>query len=256
MLLWLLLVLVTGGVLTENPPSSQRLVGTAVPAIFCLALGVQGFVRAAGRIWGGVLTARALNLAAICALLAVLGLRYYFGPYQDSWRYGTFNGEVATRAGYYLRDLPGDRGWVEYWFGAPRMWADFGSIPFLAPGVWLYEVDRLSGPVDFVDRSRNAVFLFLPERIGDLRAVQAVYPRGPARGCIPQRRPAGAAALHRLSCRVPRSVERHPAHGSPQTFICGGSTAGTVQPPGYVYKKGPGFTRNPGPLEAKPMGRC
>jgi hypothetical protein len=72
-------------------------------------------------------------------------------------------------------------GWQEYFFGAPRMHADFGSTPFIAKGVQLTDVlEPLTEPppTDFVEPTRKPVFVFLPERAGELERVRQTYPHG------------------------------------------------------------------------------
>ncbi len=175
--IWLALVITLGGALTENPPSSQRLVSSAVPAIFFAAFALRSLTTAVAEVvkwpeWG-----RQSLVGAFAVVIAVISLRYYFGPYQDSRVYGSFNGEVATRIGYYLRELGPT--WQEYFFGAPRMYADFGSTPFIAKGVPLYDVQQpLNSPPTFVNPEHNAVFVFLPERMAELDIVQQAYPGG------------------------------------------------------------------------------
>jgi hypothetical protein len=122
---------------------------------------------------------RRILVGSLALLLALLSVSYYFGPYQKSWMYGSYNGEVATRIGYYLRSL--GPGWQEYFFGAPRMYADFGSTPFIAKGVQLTDVlEPLTEPppTDFVEPTRKPVFVFLPERAGELERVRQTYPHG------------------------------------------------------------------------------
>ncbi len=114
---------------------------------------------------------------AAVVLISAASLRFYFGPYQASWTYGGLNAEVATRLGYYLRDL--GPGYKEYFFGAPRMWADFGSTPFLASETEIYDVkEPFAGSLDFVDPARKSIFVFLPERIGELDGVRQLAPGG------------------------------------------------------------------------------
>jgi len=68
---------------------------------------------------------------------------------------------------------------MEYFFGAPRMYSDFGSIPFIAKDVRVQDVlEPLSGPPTFVDPNRKPVFVFLPERLGELERVKQAYPGG------------------------------------------------------------------------------
>jgi len=182
---WFVLVILLGGVLTENPPSSMRLVSSAVPAVFFVAVALRELSRVLRNLlapedsrWAplAVLSQR-LAVGVLALVLALTSVRYYFGPYQDLWIYGSFNGEVATRLGYYLRDLGPE--WQEYFFGAPRMYADFGSTPFIAKGIKLYDVkEPLTRPPDFVDRKYKAVFVFLPERAHELELVKQRYPNG------------------------------------------------------------------------------
>lgn len=176
--LWFVLVIGIGGALTENPPSSQRLVSSTVPVVFFIAVAIVQFVEIFGSLTNSGRPARLVLGGALAIILSVTGLRYYFGTYQNSWIYGSFNGEVATRLGYYLREL--GPSYEEYFFGAPRMWAEFGSTPFIAKDVPIYDVkEPFSGTaLDFVNPDRKAVFVFLPERIGELDLVRQLAPGG------------------------------------------------------------------------------
>jgi hypothetical protein len=79
--------------------------------------------------------------------------------------------------GYYLSDLDGD--YHAYFFGAPRIYWSFGTMPFLAPEVSGEDVtEPLQGPPAFVDPGRDAVFLLLPERAGELAWIQQAFPGG------------------------------------------------------------------------------
>jgi 4-amino-4-deoxy-L-arabinose transferase-like glycosyltransferase len=175
--IWFFVVIITGGVLTESAPSSQRILSAAVPAIFFVATALWELTL----VLAGLLKLPAVGHLVLVGMLAVVltagSLSYYFGDYQRSWVYGSANGEVATRIGHYLRDLGPD--WQEYFFGAPRMYADFGSTSFLAKGVRLYDVSPgLASPPKIADPSRKAVFVFLPERAKELTGVQQAYPGG------------------------------------------------------------------------------
>ncbi len=60
------------------------------------------------------------------------------------------------------------------------MWADFGSTPFIARGVKIYDVkEPFGGPsLDFVDPAHKSVFIFLPERIQEMDTVRRLMPGG------------------------------------------------------------------------------
>jgi 4-amino-4-deoxy-L-arabinose transferase-like glycosyltransferase len=175
--IWFFVVIISGGMLTESAPSSQRIVSSAIPAVFFVAVALKVITQVVAEL----LELRAAGAQALAVILAVgltvISLRYYFGPYQSSWAYGSFNGEVATRIGYYLRDLgPGQE---EYFFGAPRMYADFGSTAFIAKDVPVIDVlEPLKAPPTITDSGLKPVFVFLPERLGELDLVKQAYPRG------------------------------------------------------------------------------
>jgi 4-amino-4-deoxy-L-arabinose transferase-like glycosyltransferase len=176
-LLWFWSVVISGGMLTESPPSSQRLV-LAIPAVVLLvALGLEQPVHLAGRIL--LLDRKWQNLALALLLLAVAvgSVHYYFVEFSPEHRYGSINGETATRIGYYLRDLEGN--YQAHFFGAPRIYWNFGSMTFLAPGVAGQDVlEPLTAPPDRGEPGIGQVFVFLPERIPELPWVQQAYPQG------------------------------------------------------------------------------
>jgi 4-amino-4-deoxy-L-arabinose transferase-like glycosyltransferase len=182
-LIWFWSVIISGGMLTESPPSSQRLV-IAIPAVALLvAFGLSESVRLLcrlldiGRRWEN------LVLGLLIALLAVSSIHFYFVEFTPSGRYGSENGETATMVGHYLRDQ--DRGTQVYWFGAPRIYWGFGTMGFLAPQVLGRDVvEPLSTPPDFADEAaaaaagRGVVFVLLPERVEELFWIQQAFPDG------------------------------------------------------------------------------
>ena len=175
LLLWFWAVIISGGMLTESPPSSQRLV-IAIPAVALLvAVGLEQSIRLVGRLLASRWRWDNLALGLLVAILAVSNIHFYFVEFTPLRRYGSQNGETATMLGYYLRDL--DRGTQVYLFGAPRIYWKFGAMTFLAPEVSGYDVvEPLNSPPGFVDESRAAVFIFLPERVGELIWVQQAFP--------------------------------------------------------------------------------
>lgn len=174
---WFFGVIIAGGVLTESAPSSQRIVSSAVPAVFFVSVALWELTSVVARLLGFHGNGHRLIVSTLAIALTALSLRYYFGPYQRSWLYGSFNGEVSTRIGYYLRDL--GAGWKAYFFGAPRMYHDFGSSVFIAKDVQQIDVlEPLEGPPTFVDPSLRPVFVFLPERLNELEWVKQAYPDG------------------------------------------------------------------------------
>jgi 4-amino-4-deoxy-L-arabinose transferase-like glycosyltransferase len=180
-LLWFWSVIISGGMLTESPPSSQRLV-IAIPAVVLLvAFGLERSVRLVRRLLGSGRLWENLCLGLLIAVLAASSIHFYFVDYTPTRRYGSENGETATMMGYYLRDL--DEGTNAYLFGPPRMYYQFGTMPFLAPHVQGRDViEPLGGlPGYGQDAAAGAVFLFLPERIEELSWVQQAFPEGEVR---------------------------------------------------------------------------
>jgi len=182
-LLWFWAVIITGGMLTESPPSSQRLV-IAIPAVALLvAFGVESLV---GLIW------RILNLdpkwqnatmGLLVLFMALSNLYFYFGEFTPSRRYGSATGETATMIGHYLHDL--DEDYQVYFFGAPLIYWNFGTMPFLASEVPVQDVvEPLDAPPDFVDTAaaraagQDIMFILLPERAGELEWVRQAFPAG------------------------------------------------------------------------------
>ena len=179
-LLWFWSVIIAGGMLTESPPSSQRLV-IAIPAVALLvAIGLEQVVCLArreldlDRKWGD------LALGLLDLSVALGNVRFYFVDYSPSRRYGSENGETATMIGHYLQGL-GESERV-YLLGAPSIYWAFGTMSFLAPNVVGQDVvEPLDAPPDFTNGSDKAVFIFLPGRRGELAWVQQAFPEGRTR---------------------------------------------------------------------------
>ena len=175
--IWFFAAIISGGVLTESAPSSQRIISSAVPAMFFVAVALWELGRALIDLLPIPRLLVLLCVSLLAGGLALGSVQYYFGSYQQSWVYGSQNAEVATRIGYYLRDLGPE--YKEYFFGAPRMYADFGSSQFIAKGIPFYDVtEPLVKPPAFVDPGYKPVFIFLPERINELDLVRQSYPNG------------------------------------------------------------------------------
>ncbi|MDQ7028493.1 MAG: glycosyltransferase family 39 protein [Ardenticatenia bacterium] len=75
-----------GGVLTQGPPSSQRLVTLSVPVTFFIALALWRMTFLLRRLWGG-LPALPVLVAGVL-LFALINVRLYFFEYIPSATYG------------------------------------------------------------------------------------------------------------------------------------------------------------------------
>jgi hypothetical protein len=184
-LLWFWSAIITGGMLTESPPSSQRLV-IAIPAVALLVtFGLEQSVRLVCRLLDIGRTRENVILGVLLTILATGSIYFYFVEFTPTRRYGSANGETATMMGHYLQDLEGD--YQAYLFGAPSLYWKFGTMPFMAPEVRGTDVvEPLDGPPDFLDSNANTpgqgmVFLFLPDRSGEMAWVQQALPGGEIR---------------------------------------------------------------------------
>ena len=171
-----------GGALTESPPSSQRLITLAIPTIFFVALALVKI----GEIFFKALVPKQPQrfflpyLAIAVVSLSFISLKWYFVEFTPMQLYGSYNGLVATTLGKYARDSLGNQ-WKIYFFGAPRMYANFGSIPYLAPAVEREDIaEPLTSPLarNLIKTAKNAAFVFLPERRNELAFVQKAFPGG------------------------------------------------------------------------------
>lgn len=179
LLAWIGLTVVFGGFLLTSPPHYQRYL-IAAPAV-CLLVGksAAAMLRLAARMghWRPRLRRAGAVLVAV-ALLAI-DAGYYFGVYAPR---GAFiwdrNTLIADRTARLMAELgPQD---VTYFFGTDYMpLRAFNSVPFLAPQAeWMDVLDHPGEEWGFVDESRGAFFVVIPEREGDLEALRERFPGG------------------------------------------------------------------------------
>ncbi len=173
------LALFFGAFLTENPPSSMRLVILSPIVSILVTVGMVKVSGWARQILSFSPRSETILLMSLVGVAAIVSVAFYFGDYskQRTEGYGGPNTEVATEMAWYLRDLGDD--YRVYFFGAPRMYLDFATIPFIDRGIRGVDVkDPLNGPPTFVDPSYRSVFVFLPERLGELSTIKAFLPGG------------------------------------------------------------------------------
>ena len=104
---------------------------------------------------------------------------FYFGPYAIQHSYADRNTEIADNMATYLGELEED--WTAYFYGPPSMYVTFPTIPFLATDyqadVNLFDVVEEGSELPPA-QTDNQVFIFLPERLHELEALQMLYPNG------------------------------------------------------------------------------
>lgn len=171
---WLCLAVTFGWVLTENPPSSMRML-VATPAVAILvAIGLEQLIRLGHRLWGRIAWAA---LPLVAGIIALLNLNFYFREYTPTTEYGYVASQVATPLARYLQQRGGD--YQIYLLSSGEVLSDNGVLHYMLYGTPAVDIlEPLTGPPTFVDPSRDAVFVFLPSRRGELQWVRQAYPQG------------------------------------------------------------------------------
>jgi hypothetical protein len=169
--------MILGGMLTESPPSSQRLITLAIPVCFFIALALWEIILLAQRGVAGVSGKALLILSVI--LFGLSSLITYFLEYTPQRIFGGPNAELATEIAPYLREHTADNRF--YFVGAPWVYWGIGTLPYLVPDA---DATDVTGPVEeFISLGnvmpeKDAVFIFIPQRIGELELVQKTFPNG------------------------------------------------------------------------------
>jgi 4-amino-4-deoxy-L-arabinose transferase-like glycosyltransferase len=177
--MWFWLVIIFGGFLLENPPTSPRLVLSIPPVALLVALGMVKVASYVQELLGEPRRTALLLSLALVVISGLLSVQFYFQEYTPSREFGGLNTEVGNYIAKYLRALgPGYR---FYFVGAPRMYHDYPVIPYLAPDVRGQDVIEPVQDADFVLADSDAVFVVLPERRGELDVIQRHYPSGALR---------------------------------------------------------------------------
>jgi 4-amino-4-deoxy-L-arabinose transferase-like glycosyltransferase len=195
LLMWFWLALIFGWVLTENPPSSMRLVIMSPALALLVGLGLNWLLDLLKHLRFPHPAFRTWSVVTLLVIIAILNLHYYFIVYTPMRIYGNPTAEVTTELGRALarredradtkrpadRGLPADSGHpcVVYFYGPPFIYWDFGTLRFLARGVEGMDVPPPGeGESPVPDRGKGACFVFLRERMDELAQVRARYPGG------------------------------------------------------------------------------
>ncbi len=169
---------IVANAISQDSPASQRYV-MAMPlvAIF-IALPLAQLVEWLGGLWPRYRPAVLAAVVGVMALVMAIDLNYYFNDIYDTYVLGGENTLVATEIGTYLQAQdPPDQD--VYFFGFPRMgYRSLSTIPYLAPQMDGEDiVDPLDGLPDWQIEGPS-LFIFLPERLGELETVRFAFPDG------------------------------------------------------------------------------
>ncbi|MEZ4514780.1 MAG: glycosyltransferase family 39 protein [Chloroflexota bacterium] len=192
LLIWVAVTIIFAGALLDNPPNAHRLL-IALPAVMLLtAVGLNQLLTL---IWPtdptqanspisnlqSLLSTPHALLLTLLLLLTTRDLTFYFGTYRQATppTFADRNTEIADGVADYLNTLDGD--WTAYFYGPPSMYVSFPTIPFLAQafeaGTNLFDVDATDASLPPA-ATPHRVFIFLPERSGEISAVQTQFPDG------------------------------------------------------------------------------
>lgn len=176
LLIWYWLSVVMGWTLTENPPSSMRLVIVTPALAILVGLGCDRVLALGRQFVGGRIARWRAICAGVLCLAAALNLGHYFLQYAPTRVYGNPTAEVAD----VLCDVLQDRSAVPpvYFDGAPYMYWDFGAIAFRLRGVQGHDIfPDEDWPVE-IDLNRGALFVILGLKAPDLDGIREAYPGG------------------------------------------------------------------------------
>lgn len=170
--------MVLGGMLTESPPSSQRLITLAVPTCFFLAYALNELLKLTRQAIGHIPEKAALTV--LLTAFAFTSLKTYFVDYTPLRLYGGQNAEMATQIAPLLNELKYNH---EFQFvGAPWMYWGFATLPYLVPDAVASDIiDPLTEPVspDLRPADKGVVFIVLPERQAELDfLLEPAFPDG------------------------------------------------------------------------------
>jgi 4-amino-4-deoxy-L-arabinose transferase-like glycosyltransferase len=180
MVIWWWSGMFLGGMLTESPPSSMRLVVLSVPVCYFIALATWRVIKLADIAITRV-PAKALMVLGVL-IFGLVSVRTYFVDYSPQRIYGGGHAELATELAPIMNQIESTH--QVFFFGAPLMVWDFSTIRYLAPDVVGSDImEPLSGPIpdNSLESGRRATFVFLPHRIDELETIRRQFPGGEIR---------------------------------------------------------------------------
>ena len=161
---------------TEDVQTQRFIVAAPLVAVFC-AIALEALWRIMTRQLGVARIPATAAVAGAVVFLAFWNIHFFFRESNQLRIYGDINSLIATRLGSYLRE---HGPYTVYFAGAPRMvYGGFPILPFLARDSTGIDLDRPLTDKSDVPTARGAtLFVFLPERVRELKWVRARYPNG------------------------------------------------------------------------------
>lgn len=169
LVIWFFCIVILGGTITIDAPSSQRLVGI-IPALFLFA----------GITLVQLLKLKILYLKVLLIVLFIINgfwdYKIYFIDYINS-QAGWAQREPATQIAYYLKSL--GPSWKVYML-RENTWLDFkhGIIRFLNPTIEGANVENSADAIPIKNiTNRNIVYIMSPSSVS-LNIIKHFYPQG------------------------------------------------------------------------------
>ncbi len=177
--LWLILWLagaIAIGALSESTPAAQRYVFAAPAVVATMALALVRIAEWLLQSWPAARPAIVAVVGIVVAVACWADLSFYFGDYSANRRFGDLNTEIASAVATMLNER--EPGVEVYFFGGRMGYYTHSSIPYLAPYANGQDVlQPLTSPPNW-QLPGPTIFVFLPERAGEMALVQERYPGG------------------------------------------------------------------------------
>jgi len=178
MVAWWWGAILSGGMLTMATPQSQRLITASIPTMFFVAFAIDQ-LSAAVRQQVQQQAGLAFSVVMI-GLISVISINLYFLEFSPKRLYGGPHALIGTIISEKALEDPGPDPEI-YFFGAPRMYAEIGTMRYLIPDISKVDIhEPVDAPFepDPSPRGNYLWFIFLPERLDELPYVQQTFPGG------------------------------------------------------------------------------
>ncbi len=169
LLIWFFVIILFGGTITIDPPSSQRLVGL-IPVLFLFAgITIEEFLRYKIRFLK-------LILIMIFVINGFWDYKIYFNDYirsKDGWA----QREPATQIAYYLKNL--GLNWKVYML-RENTWLYFnhGTIRFINPELEGVDIDNSEQVIPISNSTSKNIVYIMPPNSPSMSKIKYTYPYG------------------------------------------------------------------------------